>query len=40
MNGESLTNASLRKRFAIKAATPAAATSRASRYIREAVAAE
>ena len=40
VNGESLTNASLRKRFAIKAATPASATSMASRYIREAVAAE
>lgn len=39
VSGESLTNASLRKRFAIKAATSASATSTASRYIREAVAA-
>ena len=38
--GESLTNASLRKRFAIEAATSAAETSKASRYIREAVEAE
>ena len=39
VNGESLTNASLRKRFPIKVATSASATSTASRYIREAVAA-
>ena len=37
VNGESLTNASLRTRFPIKAATSASATSTASRYIREAV---
>ena len=37
VNREFLTNASLRKRFDIKAATPASAASIASRYIREAV---
>ena len=37
VNGESLTNASLRSRFDINAATPASAASIASRYIREAV---
>ena len=37
VHGGRLTNASLRKRFAIEAATPAAASSIASRYIREAV---
>lgn len=37
VNGEFLTNASLRERFDINAATPASATSIASRYIREAV---
>ena len=40
VNGESLTNTSLRKRFAIKAATSASAASTASRYIREAIEAE
>ncbi len=37
VNREFLTNASLRERFDINAATPASATSIASRYIREAV---
>ena len=37
VNGEFLTNASLRERFDINAATPASAASIASRYIREAV---
>jgi len=37
VNGESLTNASLRSRFDINAATSASAASIASRYIREAV---
>ena len=37
VNREFLTNASLRKRFDIQAATPASAASIASRYIREAV---
>ena len=37
MNREFLTNASLRKRFDINAATSASAASIASRYIREAV---
>ena len=37
VNGEFLTNASLRKRFPIQAATSASAASMASRYIREAV---
>lgn len=37
VNGDRLTNASLRGRFKIEAATPRAASSIASRYIREAV---
>ena len=37
VNREFLTNASLRERFDIKAATPASVASMASRYIREAV---
>ena len=37
VNKEFLTNASLRERFDINAATPASAASIASRYIREAV---
>ena len=37
VNGEFLTNASLRERFDINAATPASEASIASRYIREAV---